>query len=102
MNLFDPWNLQGVRRDPTQRISPSHMCHCTCMYTHRVNGGAQSQNNLFTITYILFMCISVYTHADQKRALDFQELELQVFMIELGAETELSPPEEGITGTVNH
>lgn len=48
------------------------------------------------------MCISVYTHADQKRALDFQELELQVFMIELGAETELSPPEEGITGTVNH
>lgn len=77
------------------------------MYTHRVNGGGHKVRTTclqsrFLKIYILFTCISVYTHADQKRALDFQELELQVFMIELGAETELSPPEEGITGTVNH
>lgn len=61
------------------------------MYTHRVNGGAQSQN-LFTITFFkdlyfiyvyIYVHVAVGAHADQKRALDFQELELQVFMIDL-------------------
>lgn len=54
--------------------------------------GGQSQNNLFTITFFkdlyfiyVYICVhvAVCAHADQKRALDFQELELQVFMIDL-------------------
>lgn len=52
----------------------------------------------------IYVHVAVGAHADQKRALDFQELELQVIYdwLDLGAETELSPLEEGMTGTINH